>query len=142
MMRVASVLLLLVSMSARAEPIEPGAIQVTDGDTIRAGGKAIRLVGFDAPETYRAKCPAERDLGNRATFRMRQLVAGGGLDLEQVACACRVGTGGTMACNYGRACGMLRVRGKDAAEIMIGEGLARAYVCGGTRCPKRDGGCG
>jgi hypothetical protein len=30
-------------------------------------------------------CPSERELGNRATFRLRQLVAGGGLDLERVA---------------------------------------------------------
>jgi hypothetical protein len=32
-------------------------------------GETFRLVGFDAPETYRARCPSERDLGNRATFR-------------------------------------------------------------------------
>jgi hypothetical protein len=27
-------------------------------------------------QTYRAKCPAERELGNRAASRLRQLVAG------------------------------------------------------------------
>jgi hypothetical protein len=34
--------------------------------------------GFDAPETCRARCAGERELGNRATFRLRQLIAGGG----------------------------------------------------------------
>jgi hypothetical protein len=47
------------------------------------------------------------------------------------------GTEGTPRCNYGRSCGVLAIRGKDVAEILIGEGLARRYVCGATRCPKR-----
>jgi hypothetical protein len=69
-----------VASIANSAPIEPGQIEVVDGDTIRVGSETFRLVGFDAPETYRAKCPSERELGNRATFRLRQLVAGGGLD--------------------------------------------------------------
>jgi hypothetical protein len=74
---------------ANASPLNPGQIEVLDGDTIRIAGETFRLVGFDAPETYRAQCPSERELGNRATFRLRQLVADGGLDLERVPCACR-----------------------------------------------------
>jgi hypothetical protein len=39
----------------------PGAIEVIDGDTIRAHGVVFRLVGLDAPETgFRARCEAER----------------------------------------------------------------------------------
>ena len=53
-------------------------IDVLDGDTIRVAGETFRLVGFDAPETHRAQCPTERELGNRATFRLRQIVAAGG----------------------------------------------------------------
>jgi endonuclease YncB( thermonuclease family) len=46
----------LLAGAACAEPIEPGAIQVIDGDTIRAHGLTVRLVGFDAPETgFRAR---------------------------------------------------------------------------------------
>jgi endonuclease YncB( thermonuclease family) len=131
----------MMSAAACADPIAPGAIQVVDGDTIRVAGETFRLVGFDAPETYRAQCASEQEVGNRATFRLRQLIAGGGLDLEPIECSCQVGTQGTPVCNYGRSCGVLRVRGKDVAQIMIGEGLAHPLVCGPTRCPKRAGWC-
>jgi len=85
-------ILALVRSTAGAFPLDPNHVDVLDGDTIRVAGETFRLVGFDAPETYRAQCPSERDLGNRATFRLRQLMSGGGLDLERVACACRAGT--------------------------------------------------
>ena len=120
-----------------AEPINSGQIEIVDGDTISTNGIVYRLVGFDAPETYRAQCQSERELGNKATFRLRQLVAGGGLELERVACSCRSGTEGTMACNFGRSCGTLRARGKDVGEILIAEGLAHPYLCGKWSCPPR-----
>ena len=133
--------LLFVASIANASPLSPGQVEVVDGDTIRIAGETFRLVGFDAPETYRARCPSERELGNRATFRLRQLVAGGGLDLERVACACRSGTEGTPRCNYGRSCGTLYARGQDVGPMLIAEGLARAYVCGRTSCPPRESWC-
>jgi endonuclease YncB( thermonuclease family) len=139
-LRLALVLSLVASI-ANAAPIEPSQIEVVDGDTIRVAGETFRLVGFDAPETYRAQCPSERHLGNRATFRLRQLVAGGGLDLERVACACPTGTEGTPRCNYGRSCGVLRARGQDVGAVLIAEGLARVYVCGRRSCPKREAWC-
>jgi endonuclease YncB( thermonuclease family) len=44
-------LVLLAGMPAliqtSASPIEPGAVEIVDGDTIRAGGRTFRLVGFD-----------------------------------------------------------------------------------------------
>ena len=133
--------LLFVSSIANASPLDPGQIEVLDGDTIRVAGETFRLVGFDAPETYRAQCPSERELGNRATFRLRQHVAEGGLDLERIACACRSGTEGTPRCNYGRSCGVLRVHGQDVGAMLIAEGLARAFVCGRTSCPAREPWC-
>jgi endonuclease YncB( thermonuclease family) len=100
--------LCMCATAAFAEPIAPGAIRVTDGDTIQAHGQAVRLVGFDTPETgSRVRCEAERTLGQRAAMRLRELVTAGGLDLEVIACNCRPGTEGTPACNYGRACGVL-----------------------------------
>jgi endonuclease YncB( thermonuclease family) len=39
---------------ALGSPIEPGATEVVDGDTIRAGGRTFRLVGFDTQEMGRA----------------------------------------------------------------------------------------
>jgi endonuclease YncB( thermonuclease family) len=49
---------------ARAAPIDAADIRVIDGDTIRVYHKQpnIRLVGFNAPETRRAMCEAEREL--------------------------------------------------------------------------------
>ena len=136
-----ALVLAFVASIANASPLNPGQVEVLDGDTIRVADETFRLVGFDAPETYRARCPSERELGNRATFRLRQLVAAGGLDLERVACSCRHGTEGTMRCNYGRSCGVLTVRGRDVGAMLIAEGLARTFVCGRTSCPVREPWC-
>lgn len=133
----------LFALPAATEPIAPGALRVVDGDTVEHSGVVYRLIGLDAPETKsRAKCEAERTLGNQAEQRLRKLVAGGGLDLTTAPCSCQPGTEGTQKCNYGRSCGVLTTGGKDVAGILIGEGLARSYICGKTRCPKRGGWCG
>lgn len=110
---------------------------ITDGDTIRIKGerKGTRLVGFNTPESIEPGCAAERALGLKAKARLRQLVSKGRLSLERVRCACRPGTEGTDACNYGRSCGILRVDDRDVGDILISEGLAVAFVCGATRCP-------
>ena len=127
---------------ATADPIAPGAIEVIDGDTIRANGRTVRLVGFDTPEIgLHARCESERALAAKATFRLRQLVSAGGLDLTLVPCSCRRGTEGTPRCNYGRACGVLTAARKDVGDILISEGLARRYVCGRTSCPHRETWC-
>ena len=74
-------------------------------------------------------CEAERTLAARATAKLRQLVAGGGLDLTLVRCSCPTGTQGTQACNYGRACGVLKAAGRDVAGLMIADGVAKPYSC-------------
>lgn len=110
---------------------------VTDGDTIRLDGesKGMRLVGFNTPEKRDPLCERERQLGERATQRLRELVANGGTRVTRVSCACQPGTEGTDKCNHGRSCGILRVNGRDVREILISEGLAVPFVCEGTRCP-------
>jgi hypothetical protein len=52
------------------------------------------IVGFDAPETRRAACPAERELGDMATRRVRELVQSAALDFEFVPRSCPPGTEG------------------------------------------------
>jgi endonuclease YncB( thermonuclease family) len=130
-------LLTVAAMPAIAEPIDPADIRVIDGDTIRVYRQQpdVRLVGFNAPETRRAACYAERQLGDRATRRLRDLVRAGNLDFQYVACACPAKTQGTFACNYGRDCGTLLSHGRDVGAILIEEGLAVPFVCGPTRCP-------
>ena len=116
---------------------------VLDGDTIRVSGQTYRLVGFNTPETgSQAGCDRENALGRAATLRLRELVAGGSLDFERVSCACRPGTEGTRECNYGRLCGSLKSHGRDVGGILISEGLAHAYSCRGTSCPRRQSWCG
>jgi endonuclease YncB( thermonuclease family) len=120
-----------------SEPISPNDVRVIDGDTIRVHQKQpnVRLVGFNAPETRRAQCDAERELGDRATRRVRDLVREGRLDFKFVACSCAPGAEGTLACNYGRRCGTLKADGRDIGAILIAEGLAVPFQCGATRCP-------
>jgi len=117
-------------------------LTVVDGDTVRANGQVYRLVGFDTPESGdRAQCRAEQLLANRATLRLQQLVTSSKTKLERVNCACRPGTEGSSACNYGRLCAVLTTDGRDVGEILIGEGLAHKYICSGTGCPRRAGWC-
>jgi endonuclease YncB( thermonuclease family) len=128
--------------SAYTGRISSADIKVIDGDTIRANGDVFRLVGYDTPEKGSlAKCPAERKLADQATSRLRQIVARDDLRLDRVACACPPGTEGTHRCNYGRLCGKLTASGRDVGAILIGEGLARSYICRSSSCPPRQGWC-
>jgi endonuclease YncB( thermonuclease family) len=113
-------------------------VHVIDGDIISLGdGRPnVRLVGFNAPDTgNRARCETERQKGEAAQRRLRELVSKGRPDFQQVACSCAPGTEGTNACNSGRRCGTLRVNGVDVGAILIGEGLAVRFACGATSCP-------
>jgi endonuclease YncB( thermonuclease family) len=136
--RLAVLVFCMLPALAGAAPIEPDDIRVIDGDTIRVHHQQpnVRLVGFNAPETRRAQCEPERELGAKATRRLRDLVREGNLEFEFVACACPPGTEGTQACNYGRRCGTLKANGRDVGTILINEGLAVPFQCGPTRCPK------
>ncbi|MFG1255932.1 thermonuclease family protein [Xanthobacter flavus] len=118
----------IVTVKVRAAPIAPSAIRVIDGDTIAVGEVHYRLVGFDTPEAgERARCPAERMLSALATRRLRQIVDGGWLDLQEVDCRCRPGTAGTPRCNHGRLCGRLTANGQDVGETLLAEGYAQPY---------------
>ena len=69
-----------------AESIRPIDITVIDGKTIRAQGRTMSLMGFDAPDAEsRAQCARERELGARATAQLQTLVGGGGLELRRRA---------------------------------------------------------
>jgi endonuclease YncB( thermonuclease family) len=121
-----------IAAAATADPIQPGAIGIVDGDTITVSGysRHVRLLGFDTPETgFEARCAAERSVAAQATQRLRQIVAGGGLDLAIIPCKCWERRG-MFNCNAGRYCGVLKANGRDVSELMIKEGLARPAQCG------------
>jgi endonuclease YncB( thermonuclease family) len=128
--------------TAVTEPVSVSAsisVRVIDGDTISLddGQPNVRLVGFNAPETGdRARCDAERQKGDAAKRRLRELVSSGRPEFQQIACSCAPGTEGTGACNFGRRCGTLQVNGVDVGATLIAEGLAVRFVCGATSCPK------
>jgi endonuclease YncB( thermonuclease family) len=111
-----------LALLAAAPPARPDVpVRVIDGDTIAAQGVTIRVIGLDAPE-MRGQCPAEMRLARIAKARMQQLLAGGA----------RIERRGRD--RYGRALAVVRdSRGRDVAQVMIGEGLARPYHGRGRR---------
>lgn len=142
-------MLLFVASSVFADPISRDQIFVKDGDTIIKGepdlrysaDQEYRLVGYDAPETTRGRCPVEIEMGNRAAGRLISLLESGNLDLTELPCSCCPGTFLTKACNAGRRCGRLTVNGKDVAETLIAEGLAVRFICSETSCPQQKSWC-
>jgi endonuclease YncB( thermonuclease family) len=137
-----------IAVPDRFEPPRPRghagpSVTVIDGDTVRSKGETYRLVGIDTPETRpRAKCDSEHERALRARERLRELIDDGDTSLTRAPCACPRGTEGTSACNHGRLCGRLAVRGRDVGGILVGEGLARRYDCNATSCPPRRSWCG
>jgi len=98
---------------------------VYDGDTVEllcgAETRKARLVGFDAPETDPARCEAEAALGQAAKLRLGDLVARAqalpeGMLLDDLG-----------SDKYGRRLVVMRLQGRDVAEMMIAEGLAVSY---------------
>ena len=101
---------------------------VVDGDTIKAPyGVTYRLMGFDAPETFRAKCDAERELGRIAKQRLEELLATSEVKVLESGKTDR----------YGRTLANVTANGRDVGVILIGEGLARPYFG-----KKRESWCG
>ena len=130
-----------MALTSIAAPVGSKDVRVLDGDTLKTRDGDYRLVGFDTPETFRAKCLQERALGERAKARLAEIVARGGLDLTEVACSCPQRALGTADCNRGRRCGKLTARGEDVGVVLIREGLARPFHCSASSCPKRQGWC-
>lgn len=104
--------------AARGETLSAEQIIVIDGDTIDVAGKRWRLMGFDTPETYYARCAAEMVKGKAATARLVVLIGGAkAIELQPSGRTDR----------YRRGLGVLRLDGVDVAETMIKEGHARPY---------------
>lgn len=96
---------------------------VVDGDTIWLEGQNIRIADIDAPETHEPRCTSEKELGDRATQKLHQLVNSGTVTLDRID---RDRDG------YGRLLRIVKVDGVSVGETLVDEGFARWYA-GGRR---------
>lgn len=108
--------------------VNPAAIQVVDGDTIRWEGQRIRLQGFDSPELFRPQCGAELAAARAARDALRARLDGAGRAELRIA---------PEPDRYGRGLARLSLDGEDVAPAMIRTGHARPYRGGA-----RPGWCG
>lgn len=98
---------------------------VVDGDTIRLGQRAIRIVGIDAPELHPPRCLEEARKGLEAQSRLLQL-------LNQVPFRL---TGAAGRDEYGRELhNLVRVRADGTvasiADDLVASGTVRPYLRG------------
>jgi hypothetical protein len=91
---------------------------VVDGDTIWLEGTKIRIADIDAPETHDYRCSSEKELGDRATVRLHELVESGPISLRSIDRDEDV---------YGRKLRIVLVNGESVGDALVGEGLARYY---------------
>lgn len=92
---------------------------VFEGDTIRHKGVMIRLEDIDAPSIRNYKCPAEYELGRRATLRLLELLNLGPIDVVQV--------GQRAVDRIGRPLRTLYRDGKSLGMQLVAEGLAHPW---------------
>ena len=92
---------------------------VIDGDTIRYGGDSIRLEDIDAPEVFSPQCASERELGQRATDRLVELMNAGPFDI--------IYTGGRDEDVYERKLRVIERDRRSLGDVLVSEGLARLW---------------
>lgn len=91
---------------------------VVDGDTIWLKGEKIRVADIDAPETHDYRCSSEKELGDRATRRLHELLESGPISLQVID---------RDEDRYGRKLRIVLVNGKSVGDALVSEGLVRWY---------------
>lgn len=91
---------------------------VVDGDTIWLKGVKVRIADIDAPETHAPRCESEKQLGDRATRRLHDLLESGPVALQSI---------GRDEDVYGRKLRLVLVNGRSVGDTLVSEGLARYY---------------
>jgi micrococcal nuclease len=92
---------------------------VVDGDTFRHEGVRIRIADIDAPEVRDFKCGSEKQLGDRATLRLRELLSAGPFELASIDRDEDV---------YGRKLRVVMRDGQSLGVQLVNEGLARRWT--------------
>lgn len=122
---VAATVLLLKPANAASWSVCGSAKRITcvvDGDTFWLKGVKYRLFGADTPEAgTRAKCSRERQLADRATFRLLSIFNSGKLNIDEQG-----------ADRYGRVLAVVLVNGSNVSNQLISEGVGKTYR-GGQR---------
>ena len=93
---------------------------VVDGDTMWLAGAKIRIADIDAPEVTDPKCDYEKQLGDRATFRLLELLNAGPFEVRT--------SGDRQTDKYGRDLRILVRDGQSLGQQLVDEGLARAWA--------------
>ena len=91
---------------------------VVDGDTFWLEGEKIRIADINAPETHRAGCAYEQQLGDAATARLIVLLNRGPFELE---------AGARDRDKYGRALRFVIRKGRSLGAELVAEGLAETW---------------
>lgn len=92
---------------------------VVDGDTIRYRGEKIRLADIDAPEIRSPQCTSEFALGQRATWRLVDLMNAGPFEVAR--------QGHRDTDRYGRKLRVVSRDGRSLGHQLVDEGLARRW---------------
>ncbi|MFZ1743471.1 MAG: thermonuclease family protein [Pontixanthobacter sp.] len=92
---------------------------IVDGDTFWLNGTKIRIADINTPEVSHAACSAERDLGHKATSRMRDLLNSAPFTVER---------GGRDEDRYGRKLRIISRDGVSLGSLLVDEGLAEPWT--------------
>lgn len=92
---------------------------VVDGDTFWLDGIKYRISDIDTPEISEPKCAWERELGQRAKYRLQSLLNGGSFGLK---------AGLRDADKYGRKLREVYRGGRSLGAQLIDEGLAHRWL--------------
>jgi micrococcal nuclease len=129
-------LTIIVALACAAGMISPAhagrelrdSIMVIDGNTVRAQGITVRLIGFDVPARSNGKCAYENELGVKAAELLNEMINHGvSISLQSTG---RKDPSGVIL-------GTLTIDGMDIGDMMISEELAVPYNGGRRRswCP-------
>jgi endonuclease YncB( thermonuclease family) len=105
---------------------------LVDGDTLWQNGVKMRLLDIDTPETFEAQCDRERQIGKKATERLRVLMSKG----------YRLADSGTKdrTSDHRNLVRIVLSDGRDAGQVLVKEGLAQPWPNKGNRwCDGRQG---
>jgi endonuclease YncB( thermonuclease family) len=131
---------LCIASASGCHPVLADSIRVIDGDTIAVTKEAkagflgfgaeagqqfsCRIHGIDTPE-LKGKCEREKQLAGKARLRVMNILAVGSVDVQVLKGADK----------YGRKLCRVSSGGRDVADTLVSEGLARRYDGKGARKP-------